>query len=78
MLFILIGGLLIASILVLCVKKSEETFYLLGMCLSLLMEFSGILIFIAKKGGYSPELMQFLFFSMAFKTKVQYLYITLA
>ena len=78
MLFILIGGLLIASILVLCVKKSEETFYLLGMCLSLLLEFSGILIFIAKKGGYSPELMQFLFFSMAFKTKVQYLYITLA
>lgn len=78
MLFVLIGGMLIASILVLCIKKSRETFYLLGMCLSLLLQFAGILIFVAKKGGYSPELVQFLFFSMAFKQRVQYLYITLA
>ena len=78
MLFVLIGGLLIASVLVLCVKKSQETFYLLGMCGSLLLQFSGILIFIAKKGGYSPELLDFLFFSMKFKSWAQYLYITLA
>ena len=53
MLFLLIGVLLIASILMLCVKKTKETVYLAGMCLSLMVQFGGILIFITKKGGYT-------------------------
>ena len=67
MLFLLIGILLIASILVLYIKKSRESIFLLGMCLSLMLQFCGILIFIAKKGGYSKEVMQFLFFSLEIK-----------
>lgn len=77
MLFLLIGILLIASVLVLCIKKSRESIFLLGMCLSLMVQFCGILIFIAKKGGYSKEVLQFLFFSLDIKTHVQYLFITL-
>lgn len=77
MLFVLVGLMLIASGCVLCLKKSRESLYLLGMCFSLLVQLSGILIFIAKKGGYSQDILRFLYFSLALKTKVQYLYITL-
>ena len=77
MLFLLIGLMLIASGCVLCLKKTRQSFFLLGMCFSLMVQFSGILIFIAKKGGYSQDILRFLYFSLALKTKVQYLYITL-
>lgn len=77
MLLLLIGALLLASVLVLCLKKSQESFCLLGMCLSLLLQFCGILIFIAKKGGFSQEVLTFLYFSMEIKNKVQYMLITL-
>ena len=77
MLFVLVGLMLIASGCVLCVKKRRESLYLLGMCCSLLIQLSGILIFIAKKGGYTQDILRFLYFSLALKTRVQYLYITL-
>lgn len=77
MLFFLAGSLLIASLLVLFLRKSKESIYLLGMCVSLLLQLSGILIFIAKKGGYSREVMDFLFFSPQVKSWVQYRLITL-
>lgn len=77
MLFLLLGFLMIGSVLVLCVKKSRESRYLLGMCISLLVQFTGILLFIAKKGGFPPEILRFLYGSLAFKTRVQYWYITL-
>ena len=51
MLFVLIGLLLVASVFVLLMKKNRESLCLLGMCCSLMVQFSGILIFIAKKGG---------------------------
>ena len=73
----LIGLLLMASVLVLCLKKNRESLYLLGMCCSLMVQFAGILIFISKKGGYSQDIIRFLFFSLPLKTKVQYLFITL-
>ena len=64
MLFVLIGLLLVASVSVLLMKKNRESLYLLGMCCSLMVQFTGILIFIAKKGGYSKEhSSRFLFFS---------------
>lgn len=53
MLFVLIGAMLIASVCVLCLRKNHESLFLLGMCFSLMVQFSGILIFIAKKGGYT-------------------------
>lgn len=77
MLFVLIGLLLVASVFVLLMKKNRESLYLLGMCCSLMVQFSGILIFIAKKGGYSKSIIGFLFFSQRLRNKLQYLFITL-
>lgn len=77
MLFLLIGLMLIASVCVLCMKKNRESFLLLGMCFSLMIHISGMLIFIAKKGGFSQDIIRFLFFSLSLKNTIQYLYITL-
>ena len=77
MLFVLIVLLLVASVFVLLMKKNRESLCLLGMCCSLMVQFSGILIFIAKKGGYSRSIINFLFFSLALRNKLQYLFITL-
>ena len=48
MLFLLIGLMLAASVCVLCLRKNRESLFLLGMCSSLMVQFAGILIFIAK------------------------------
>ncbi len=77
MLILLLGAFLIASGFVLLRKRSIESFFLSGMCISLMLEFTGILIFAAKKGGYSREMLEFLFVSMELKGKIQYLVIPL-
>ena len=77
MLLLLSVGLLIGSILVLCVKKNWESLLLSGLCLSLTVYFVGLMIFIAKKGGLSQEVMNFLFFSREIRAWVQYRFITL-
>ena len=60
MLVLLLGAFLIASCFVLYRKRSMESFFLSGMCISLILQFCGILIFVAKKGGYSREMLEFL------------------
>lgn len=77
MLVLLLGASLIASCFFLYRKRSMESFFLSGMCISLMLEFCGILIFVAKRGDYSREMMEFLFLSMELKTTVQYLIIPL-
>lgn len=77
MLILLLGAFMIASGYVLLRKRSIESFFLSGMCISLMLEFTGILIFAAKKGGYSRQILEFLFVSMELKTKIQYLVIPL-
>ncbi len=77
MLVLLLGVFMIASGFVLYRKRSMESFFLSGMCISLMLEFCGILIFVAKKGGYSREMLEFLFVSIELKTKIQYLVIPL-
>ena len=77
MLLVLMLFLLISSILVLIVKRSKETFYIFGMCISLAVMLSGILLYIAKKGGISQSIQNFFFFSADIKTKLQYFLITL-
>lgn len=77
MLIILTLCLVIASVLILCLKKSKESLYLFGLCLSLMLEICGVIIFIAKKGGISPEVINFLYFSKRIQNKIQYLLITL-
>ncbi len=76
MLIILTCCLVMASILILCVKRSKESFYLCGLSLSLMLEICGVMIFIAKKGGISQEVVQFLYFSRSIQQKVQYFLIT--
>lgn len=77
MLIILMLFLIIASIVVLIIKRNRETFFLFGICVSLAVMLSGILIYISKKGGISGDLQNFFFVNMAIKVKVQYLLITL-
>ena len=77
MLLLLAVGLLIGSILVLCVKKNLESLLLVGLCLSLTVYFVGLMVFIAKKGGLSQEVMNFLFFNQKIRIWVQYRFITL-
>lgn len=69
--------LILSSILVLIVKRNKETFYLFGMYASLALMLTGILIYIAKKGGISPELQNFFFFDYEMKARIQYILITL-
>lgn len=77
MLIIFMIFLIIASIMVLIVKRNKETLYLFAMCISLALMLIGILIYIAKKGGISKELQNFFFFNLEIKTTLQYLFITL-
>ena len=70
MLIILTVGLVVASVLILCVKRSRESIQLFGLCLSLMLEICGVMIFIAKKGGLSQEVLQFLYFSRVIQTKI--------
>ena len=77
MLFLLIGLLLIAAGFTMLTKRNRESLFLMGMCCSLMVQFTGILIFIAKKGGYSKNIISFLFFSQTLRIKLQYLFITL-
>ena len=77
MLFLLIGLLLIAAGFTMMTKRNRESLFLMGMCCSLMVQFTGILIFIAKKGGYSKNIISFLFFSQTLRIKLQYLFITL-
>lgn len=76
MLVLLLLILTTVSIVLLCIKRNRESAYLFCMCASLLLEFIGISIFIAKKGGYSAEILKFLFFSLEIRTRVQYILIT--
>ncbi|MHB8128126.1 MAG: ATP-binding protein [Mobilitalea sp.] len=77
MLIILVIFLVIVSVLIVITKRNREAFYLTGMCLSLAVMLTGILIYIAKKGGISRDLNQFFFLTLEIKTKIQYLLILL-
>ena len=77
MLIILTLGLVIASVLMIFLKKNRESILLLGLCISLMIEISGVMLFIAKKGGISQEVVQFLYFSKTVQNQMQYFLITL-
>lgn len=69
--------LVVATVLLLIVKRNRESVWLLGMCLSLAVNLTGVFTYIAKKGGISRELQEFFFLNGAIKTKIQYMLITL-
>ena len=77
MLIILTLVLVIASVLMIFLKKNRESILLLGLCISLMIEISGVMLFIAKKGGISQEVVQFLYFSKTVQNQMQYFLVTL-
>ena len=77
MLIILTICLVLMSAMLLLLKKSRESLYLMGLCVSLMLEICGVMIFIAKKGGISLEVVHFLYFSKTVQTRLQYFLITL-
>ena len=56
MLILLLVVFMIVSGFILFRKRNRESVFLSGMCISLVLEFTGILIFVAKKGGYSKQI----------------------
>lgn len=77
MLILMTLSMVMASLVIVFVKKNQESLLLLGLCISLAMEICGVMIFIAKKGGISEDILLFLYFSRKIFSKVQYLSITL-
>lgn len=77
MFILIMAFLIISSILVLIAKRSKETLYIFGMCISLAILLSGVFLYIAKKGGISQELQHFFYFSSSIRIYFQYALITL-
>lgn len=77
MLIILTFCLVISSVLICMEKKSKESMWLLGICITLMVEICGVMIFIAKKGGISKEVLGFLYFSTKIQSSLEYFLITL-
>ena len=77
MLIALTFFLVIIAVWMVFAKKSKESGILLGLCVSLMLEVCGVMIFIAKKGGVSSELIPLFYFSKEVKNKIQYFMITL-
>lgn len=77
MLIILTICLVIASIFLILYKKNKDSILLLGLCTSLMLEICGVMLFIAKKGGISQEVLLFLYLSKEIYRRMQYFLITL-
>lgn len=78
MLIILVVCLVLASIFIVCLKKDKEPMLLLCLCLSLMFEIAGVMIYMAKKGGISYEVMQFFYFTNAIQIRIRYFLISLS
>lgn len=77
MLILLSICLVMASLIIFTVKRNSESLLLLGLCISLALEICGVMIFIAKKGGISEDIILFLYFSKSLLNEIRYLGITL-
>ena len=77
MLIIIIMLMAIVCLYVACVKKDSVSFLLLGLYLSFIVMFIGIIIYIAKSGGFSQSQRFFLFLIPEMQVRLQYLPISL-
>jgi len=73
MLFIVLLFLAVSSVILIFLKRDKQTFYLAGMCFSFIIMFVGIIIYLAKTGGLSPEQKLFLFFGTRLQRKLSYM-----
>ena len=76
MLLLLSAGLLLGSVITLIVRRNRESFLLAAICLSLTVYFVGLMLLIAKRGGISRDVENFLFFSHSVRLWFQYRLIT--
>ena len=72
MLLIFAFSLVIASVFLIIYRKNKDSILWLGLCTSLMLELCGVMLFIAKKGGISQEVLTFLYFSRNIYRKMQY------
>ena len=76
MLLLLAAGLLIGSMVTLMLRRNRESFLLAALCLSLTIYLIGIMLLIAKRGGITADVENFLFFSHNVRLWFQYRFIT--
>lgn len=74
---VLVAVLFVASLALLAVKRSREPLLLLGLCASLAVYWVGILMFIAKRGGFGAPLEQVLFLNSAVRQALRQASLTL-
>jgi Signal transduction histidine kinase len=77
MLIAIVIILLLDSLILTVVKKNADSLLIFGLCGSLIIMLSGIIIYIAKIGGLSDTQYVFLFLSMKIQQKIQFMIITL-
>ncbi len=73
MLFIVLLFLAVSSVILLFLKRDRQTFFLAAMCFSFIIMFIGIIIYLAKTGGLSPEQKLFLFFGTGLQRRLSYM-----
>lgn len=73
MLFIILLFLAASSVILFFLRRDRQNFFLLGMCFSFIIMFVGIIIYLAKTGGLSPEQKLFLFFGTRLQRRLSYM-----
>ena len=76
MLLLLSAGLFLGSVLTLILRRNRESLLLAALCLSLTIYLVGIMLLIAKQGGISNDVENFLFFSRSVRRWFQYRLLT--
>lgn len=77
MLLIIAVVLFFTSLIVIFLNKNKESLLIGLLSISLLIFFMGLMLFIAKKGGYPTSIMNFLYCHPKIRHFMQYLYINL-
>ncbi|WP_411676076.1 sensor histidine kinase [Caproicibacter sp.] len=77
MLILILVILFLDSVILAVMRKNVHSFLFLGLCTSLVLMLSGIILYTAKIGGLSHAQYIFLFLSVRIQTRLQYALITL-
>lgn len=73
MLFVVLFFLVISSVVIVFLRRDKQTKLLLGLCLSFVCMFVGIIIFLAKTGGLQTGQKFLLFFDTGIQRKLSYM-----
>lgn len=77
MVLILMGALTLAALALWLMKRNRETGLILALCLTLSLQWVGVLAYIAKKGGIAQDMQVLLFLNPQIRKALQYMLITL-